>query len=251
MNNQDFNRLNLIYGLHSIIEAIKSGKTIEKILIKKSISSPLLAELRLLAKQHNIPIQYVPLDKLNKITKKNHQGAIAFVSPITFWDLEEVVTRAFEQGKMPLLVMLDRVTDVRNFGAIVRTAEGAGASGIIVPLKHSAQISGDAMKTSAGALNYLPIIREPKLTDAIVKLKQMGFQTVAATEKAEKYYFSVDFTLPTLIIMGSEDKGISPNILKIVDRSVKIPMLGKIESLNVAVAAGVILYEAVRQRLSQ
>ncbi len=250
MDSKLFDRPNLIYGLHSIIEAIRAGKSIEKILIKKQFNSNLLGQLTQLAKEHNIPVQFVPVNKLNKITKKNHQGAIAFVSPVSFWDLDEVVTRTFEQGRMPLLVMLDRVTDVRNFGAIVRTADSAGVSGIIVPLKNTAQISGDAMKTSAGALNYVPIIREPSLVDAVVKLKDYGFQIVAASEKADKYYFSVDFTLPTLIIMGAEDVGISPKLLKKSDQVVKIPMLGNVGSLNVSVAAGILIYEAVKQRIA-
>jgi 23S rRNA (guanosine2251-2'-O)-methyltransferase len=249
MTDKLFDRHYLIYGLHSIIEAIKSGQTIEKILIKKQFTSNLMSELRQLAKQHNIPIQYVPVDKLNRITKRNHQGAIAFISPVPFWDLEEIVTRDFEQGRMPLLVMLDRVTDVRNFGAIVRTAECAGLTGIIVPIKNSAQISGDAMKTSAGALNYVPIIRENNLADALVKLKNMGFQAIAASEKADKYYFEIDFTKPTVIIMGAEDTGISHKLLKISDQIVKIPILGHLDSLNVSVAAGILIYAAVEQRI--
>ncbi len=241
---------NLVYGIHAIVEAIKAGKTIEKILLKQKFTSPLLTELRDLAKQRNIPIQYVPLDKLNRITRANHQGAIAFISPIKFWELEEVVIREFEKGKMPLLVMLDRVTDVRNFGAIVRTAECAAATGIVVPLKNSAQISGDAMKTSAGALNYVPIIREKSLVDALVKLKQMGFQIVAATERGSQNYFDVDYTKPTVVVMGAEDTGISTKILRKSDYLVKIPVLGQIESLNVSVAAGIIIYEAVKQRIT-
>ena len=241
---------NLVYGIHAIIEAIKAGKTIEKILLKQKFTSPLLSQLRNYARERNIPIQYVPLNKLNRITKANHQGAVAFISPVKFWDLEEVVIRDFEKGKMPLLIMLDQITDVRNFGAIVRTAECAAASGIIVPLKNTAQISGDAMKTSAGALNYVPIIRENNLVDALVKLKQMGFQIIAATERGTQFYFEIDYTQPTVIIMGSEDTGISTKLLKKSDYLVKIPVLGQIESLNVSVAAGIIVYEAVKQRIT-
>ncbi len=240
---------NYIFGIHSIIEAIKAGKNIEKILLKQQFTSDLLAELRQLAREHNILIQYVPLNKLNKISKGRHQGAIALVSPIEFWNLEELVTQNFEKGKMPLVLMLDRVTDVRNFGAIVRTAECAGVTGIVVPMKNSAQISGDAMKTSAGALNYVPIVREKNLEDALTFLKTMGFQIVAATEKGSSYYFDIDFTKPTVIIMGAEDKGISVKLLKKADFEAKIPILGNVESLNVAVAASIFIYEAVEQRL--
>ncbi len=242
--------LNLVYGIHAIIEAILAGKSIEKILIKQQFSSELLTNLRKLAKEHNIPVQYVPVEKLDRLTRRNHQGAIAFVSPVIFWDLEELVTQEFEKGKMPLLVILDRVTDVRNFGAIVRTAESAGITGIVIPMKNTAQLSGDAMKTSAGALNYLPVVRENNLTSALYKLKDMGFQIVAASEKADKYYFAVDYTKPTAIIMGAEDTGISPKLLRLSDHMVKIPMKGRIESLNVSVAAGIIIYKAVEQRLT-
>jgi len=243
------NKFNLIYGIRAIIEAIEAGKYIEKILLKKQFTSPLLSTLRQLAKQHNIPIQYVPVEKLNRLVRGNHQGAVAFISPISFWNLEDLIFDSLQDGKIPLFVMLDRVTDVHNFGAIVRTADAAAVTGVIIPTKNTAQISGDAMKTSAGALNYVPIVRFEKLSKAIKILKDSGFQIVAASEKGEKFYYDIDFTLPTTIIMGAEDTGISPHLLREADEIVKIPMLGNIESLNVSNATAILLYKAVEQRI--
>ncbi len=237
-----------IYGIRAIIEAIESGKQIEKILLKKQFKSELLHTLRQIAKQHQIPIQQVPLEKLNKITRQNHQGAIAFISPVTFWDLDTLITAEYEKGKTPLFLILDRITDVHNFGAIIRTAECTQITGIIIPRKNTAQLSGGAMKTSAGALNYVPIVRTV-LNDAIDRLHQIGFQIVAATEKGNTTIYDVDFTLPTAIIMGSEEKGIAFDLIKKSDVLTKIPILGKIESLNVSVASAVFMYEAVRQRM--
>ena len=237
-----------IYGIRAIIEAIESGKQIEKILLKKQFKSELLNSLRQIAKFHQIPIQYVPIEKLNKITRQNHQGAIALVSPITFWKLDELISDTYDNGQTPLLLILDRITDVHNFGAIIRTAECTATTGIIIPKKNTAQLSGDAMKTSVGALNYVPIVRMI-LSDAVDRLHQLGFQTIAATEKADKTIYEVDFTLPTAIIMGSEEKGIAFDLLKKSDIQAKIPILGKIQSLNVSVASSLFMYEAVRQRL--
>ncbi len=236
-----------IYGIRAIIEAIESGKQIEKILLKKQFKSELLHTLRQIAKQHQIPIQQVPLEKLNKITRQNHQGAIALVSPITFWSLEDMVSNEYDKGRTPLILILDRVTDVHNFGAIVRTAECTQTSGIIIPRKNTAQLSGDAMKTSAGALNYVPIVRMI-LSEAVDRLHEMGFQIVAATEKGNQTIYDVDFTIPTAIIMGSEEKGIAFELLRKSDVLAQIPILGKIQSLNVSVASAIFMYEAVRQR---
>ncbi len=236
-----------IYGIRAIIEAIESGKQIEKILLKKQFKSELLNKLRQIAKKHQIPIQLVPVEKLNKITRQNHQGAVALISPISFWSLEDLVSAEYDKGKTPLILILDRITDVHNFGAIVRTAECTQTSGIIIPRKNTAQLSGDAMKTSAGALNYVPIVREV-LTDAIDKLHHMGFQIIAATEKGEHIIYETDMTIPTAIIMGSEEKGIAFDLLRKSDILAKIPIMGKIQSLNVSVASAVFLYEALRQR---
>ncbi len=236
-----------IYGIRTIIEAIESGKQIEKILLKKQFKSELLASLRQIAKRNQIPIQYVPVEKLNKITHQNHQGALAFVSPITFWPLDELVTSEYEKGLTPFLIVLDRVTDVHNFGAIVRTAECTQVTGIVIPRKNTAQLGGDAMKTSAGALNYVPIVRSV-LSEALDQLHEMGFQIVAATEKGDHTIYEVDLTIPTALIMGSEEKGIAFELLKKSDVWAQIPVLGKIESLNVSVASAIFMYEAVRQR---
>ncbi len=239
----------IIYGIHAIIEAINSGKSIEKIILKQNFKSQLIQQLRNLATKNNIPIQYVPQEKINALFPyRSHQGAYAIISPIKFWDFDELVTRIYENGQNPLLIMLDRVTDVRNFGAIVRTAECAGANAVIIPTKHTAQISGDAFKTSAGALYHLPIVRSAKLLEIIKKAKLYGIQIIAATEKTDNLIYNIDFTKPSLIIMGSEATGISPNLLKTADTHAKIPQFGKIESLNVSVAAALFIYEAVRQR---
>ena len=240
---------NYIFGIRAIIEAIEAGRHIEKILLRKDAKSELLFQLRKLAAEKFIPIQYVPNDKLNAITKKNHQGAIAFVSPVTFWSIDEVISRVYEQGKVPFIFILDKVTDVRNFGAIVRSAECSGVDAIVIPTKNTAKLSGDAMKTSAGALNYVPIVRHDSLGKIVDYLKDAGFQIVAASEKASQYYFDLDFTVPTAVIMGSEEKGISPHLLRKSDFIAKIPIQGKIESLNVSVAAALFMYEAVRQRI--
>ncbi len=245
MNNPE-----IVYGIRAIIEVIESGKQVEKILLKKQFKSELLKQLRQLAHQHGIPVQYVPVEKLNKITRQNHQGAIAFVSPIIFWELDDLISQTYEKGQIPLIIILDRVTDVHNFGAILRTAECTGATGVIIPLKNTAQISGGAMKTSAGALNYIPIVRMP-LNKAVDDLKTMGFRILAASEKGTSYIYEKDMTAATAIIMGSEEKGISTELMKKAHDLVKIPILGRIESLNVSVAASIFLYEAMRQRIEK
>ena len=237
-----------IYGIRAILEAIESGTQIEKILLKKHSKSNIFYKLRQIAKKYQIPVQYVPIEKLNKITRQNHQGAIAYISPISFWNIDELISNIFDKGQIPIFLILDRITDVHNFGAIVRTAECSGISGIIVPRKNTALISSDAMKTSAGALNYVPIVKMI-LSEAVDKLHQAGFQIIAATEKAKQNFYEIDFTVPSAIIMGSEEKGISFELLKKSDFHAKIPIIGKIESLNVSVASALFMYEALRQRL--
>ncbi|MDA3778619.1 MAG: 23S rRNA (guanosine(2251)-2'-O)-methyltransferase RlmB [Bacteroidales bacterium] len=238
-----------IFGIRAIIEAIKSGRTIEKLLVKKELQGELFQELSSLARKENIPMQYVPYQKINKITRKNHQGVIAYISPIEFQDIENILPGLFEQGKNPLLLILDQISDVRNFGAITRTAECANINAIIVPTKGSAQISSDAIKTSAGALLKIPVCRTDKLQETVKQLAASGIQIVAASEKSEELYSDIDYSKPTAIVMGSEDRGVSSEILKISDHLAKIPILGEIDSLNVSVASSVIMYEAVRQRL--
>jgi len=240
---------NLVYGIHPLIETIKAGKEIDKVFIQKGLHGEQSAELFALLRECDIHYQHVPIEKLNRITRKNHQGVLAFVSAITYQPIEEIVQSLFEKGKNPLILILDRVTDVRNFGAIARTAECAGVHAILVPLMGSAQMNADAMKTSAGALNNIPVSRSRNLNESIDFLKNSGLQIVAATEKTEQNYYAVDFSLPTAIIMGSEEDGVSPAYIKKCNHKVMIPMQGSTESLNVSVAAGILIYEAVKQRI--
>jgi 23S rRNA (guanosine2251-2'-O)-methyltransferase len=241
-NTKDF-----IFGIHPVLEAIKAEKSIEKLLIQKGSTNA--TDLMFKAREANIPFQIVPPEKLSKLTKKNHQGVIAFIANIIYGDYHNIVSDAFEKGETPLILILDKVTDVRNFGAICRTAECAGLHAVIIPDKGSARINSDAVKTSAGALNYIPVCREHNLKTVINDLKEYGLQVVACTEKTEKFVFELDLKVPTAIIMGSEEEGISPEYIKLSTEKAKIPMFGKIGSLNVGVAASVIIYEAIRQRL--
>lgn len=243
MTNSDY-----IFGIRAVIEAIKAGKTIDKIMVKKGTNGELFQELSVLLKEERINYQIVPEQKLNRITRKNHQGVIAFISPVPFYNFDEIITRTYESGETPFILYLDQVTDVRNFGAIVRSAECAGVHAIIVPEKGSAQLNADAVKTSAGALHYVPIckIRNPKGT--LRNLQENGLRIFAATEKAVESYSKSDYSVPTVIVMGSEESGISPEIMEISDELIMIPTFGKIESLNVSVAAGVLLFEVVKQR---
>jgi 23S rRNA (guanosine2251-2'-O)-methyltransferase len=238
----------MIFGVRAVIEAIEAGKDIDKILVKKDIQSELSKELFAALKGKLIPVQRVPVERINRITRKNHQGVVAFISAITYQKVEDVVPFLFEQGKNPLLVMLDGLTDVRNFGAIARTCECAGVDAVIIHAKNSVSVNADAMKTSAGALHTLPVCREQSLTTAIRFLKDSGFKIVAATEKGDYDYTKANYTDPVCIIMGAEDTGVPYDHLALCDEWIKIPMRGKIESLNVSVAAGVLIYEAVKQR---
>lgn len=238
-----------VFGIRAVIEAIESGKEIESLMIQKGISGDLFRELRKLIDQYDIKYQYVPIEKLNRICKGNHQGVFAFISPISFHKVEDLIPFIFENGETPLLLVLDRITDVRNFGAIARTAECAGVHGIVVPMRESAAIHSDSIKTSAGALFRIPVCRVSNLKKTIEYMQESGLQVVACTEKNDDSIYTTDFSTPTAIVMGSEEDGISNDILRIVDRYAKIPLLGEIESLNVSVATGVILYEAYRQRM--
>jgi 23S rRNA (guanosine2251-2'-O)-methyltransferase len=238
----------IVFGIHPIQEAILADKEIERVLVQRGLRSPALAELLKICADRNIPFSQVPPEKLDRITRKAHQGVIAFITAVSYASLDHIVSQAFQEGKNCLLVMLDRITDVRNFGAIVRSAECAGVNAIIIPDKGGARLGGDAYKTSAGALSIMPICREPNLYNSIKYLKNSGLQVVACTEKAADLIYQADFSLPTVILMGSEEDGIQKEYLKLADYLVKIPMFGSISSLNVSVATGVILYEAVRQR---
>ncbi|MEG1837968.1 MAG: 23S rRNA (guanosine(2251)-2'-O)-methyltransferase RlmB [Bacteroidaceae bacterium] len=238
----------MIFGIRAVIEAVQAGKEIEKILVKKDIQSDLSKELFAALKGALIPVQRVPVERINKVTTKNHQGVLAFVSAITYQKVEDVVPFLFEEGKTPLFVMLDGVTDVRNFGAIARTCDCAGVDAIIIPAKNSVSVNADAIKTSAGALHTLPVCKEQSLTQAIKFLKNSGFKIVAATEKGDYDYTKANYQDPVCIIMGAEDTGVSYDHLALCDEWIKIPLYGNIESLNVSVAAGILIYEAVKQR---
>lgn len=239
---------NYIFGLRPVIEAIESGKEIEKIFLQTNLTSAVAKDLQRLLREHNILFQYVPIEKLNRITRKNHQGVIAYLSEITYQKIEDILPFLFEQGKIALLLLLDEITDVRNMGAVVRTAECAGADAVIIPQKGSALINAEGMKASAGALNIVPVCREKSLADTIRFLQTSGVQVLACNEKTETPYTDIDLTVPTAFIMGSEGRGISGELLSLCDKQVKIPLMGKIDSLNVSVSAGVVLFEAVRQR---
>lgn len=237
----------MIFGIRAIIEAINSGKTIEKVYIQKGLSGQLFSELNSLIKKHAISNSYVPVEKLNSLSKnQNHQGVVAKASEIEFQDLETVIANT---KNIPLYLLLDRITDVRNFGAILRTAECSGVAAVIIPTQGSASLNADAIKTSAGAAFKIPICKVNHLLDAIYILQAEGIQIVSITEKTDDSIYTIDFKKPTALVMGSEHKGISNAILKVSDAKGKLPLLGEIESLNVSVACGIALYEVVRQRM--
>ena len=239
----------LLYGIHTVTEALRSGQQIEKIWVSKTSQNERIQSLKTLAEQKKVPIQFVPIEKINTLTTTgNHQGVIAQVSEIIYQPLEEILIQIQEKGETPLLLLLDGITDVRNIGAIVRTAECMGANAVILPTSGSASLNADAVKVSAGALMHLPICRENHTLDAIYLLQSYGIQTVACTEKAQETLFSEDLTGPVCLIFGSEEKGISQSVLKIADKKIKIPMKGKIASLNVSVSVGMITSEVIRQR---
>jgi 23S rRNA (guanosine2251-2'-O)-methyltransferase len=237
-----------IFGFHPVAEAINSGREINKILLRKGMKGENINDLFQKIRDMGIPYQFVPVEKLNRITRSNHQGIIAQLSLIEYKSLEEMVQRTWEDGRDPFILVLDRVTDVRNFGAIARTAECAGVDAIVVPERESVAVTADAIKTSAGALNRIAVSRCKNLLETIQYLKESGMKIIAATEKAEQLYFKNDLTGPVALIMGAEDTGIHPEILKLTDAKLKIPLSGSIESLNVSVACGIILFEVVRQR---
>ena len=238
----------MIFGVRAVIEAIEAGKDIDKILIKKDIQSELSKELFAAVKGTKIPVQRVPIERLNRITRGNHQGVIAYTSAVSYQQVEQIVPLLYEAGKMPFLVMLDGLTDVRNFGAIARTCECAGVDGIIIPMHGSVTANADAIKTSAGALHKIPVCREQNLTNTLHYLKDSGFHLVAATEKGDYNFTKGEYDKPLCLIMGAEDKGVAYEHLALCDEWVKIPMKGTIESLNVSVAAGILIYEVIRQR---
>lgn len=238
----------LIFGIRAIIEAIQAGKEIDKVFVQKDISGELMKDLMKVMKRSNINFTYVPIEKLNRLTINNHQGAVATISPISFIDLEHLIESTLKSNQVPLFLVLDQISDARNFGAIIRTAECTGVNGIIVQKSGAAPVNGDTVKTSAGAVFNIPICKVEHIKDVVFYLQGSGIQTVAATEKTEDSIYDIDLKIATAIIMGSEERGINPSVLKIVDQKAKLPMFGNIGSLNVSVACGAFLYEAVRQR---
>lgn len=237
-----------IFGLRAIIEAIEAGKAVDKVFLQKGLRGALFTELETLLRKEGISSSYVPVERLNRFTQKNHQGAIAQISPVDFHDLDALTISIFEKGETPLFIILDQVTDVRNFGAIIRTAACTGVHGIIISKQGSAPINGDTVKTSAGGVFTVPICKVDHIKDAIYYLQSSGIEVFAASEKTDNTIFDVNLDKPVAVIMGSEGKGVSSGILKIVDHKAKLPMQGSISSLNVSVACGAILYEIVRQR---
>ena len=238
-----------IFGIRAVIEAIQNNETIDKIFIQKGLSGQLFQELQQKTKSGDYNISYVPVEKLNRLVKGNHQGVVAKISPVEFADLETVVEGALQKEKAPLFLLLDQVDDVRNFGAMIRTAECCGVDGIIIPKKGGAPVTADTVKTSAGAIFKIPLIKVDHIKDAIFYMQGSGIKVVAATEKTEDLLYSVDMNQPLALVMGNEGKGISDSVLKLVDEKAKLPMQGSIGSLNVSVACGAFLYEVVRQRL--
>ncbi|AEM69740.1 RNA methyltransferase, TrmH family, group 3 [Allomuricauda ruestringensis DSM 13258] len=237
-----------IYGIRAVMEAINAEQPINKIFIQKGLKGELYKELESSVRKNGLSLSYVPVEKLNRLTRNNHQGVVAQISPVQFHQFEELVEQVLSKEQLPLFLMLDGVSDVRNFGAIIRTAECCGVHGIIIPKNGAAPITDDTVKTSAGAAFNVPIAKVDHLKDAIFYLQSSGIVITGATEKAKDEIYGVDFNQPTAIIMGSEEKGISPSTLNIIDHQAKLPLLGKIGSLNVSVACGVFLYEVVRQR---
>ena len=242
------NRSNYIFGIRAILEAIEAGRDIDKVLIRTDLNGDLAQELLRAVKQNNILFQRVPVEKLNRITQKNHQGAIATLSPVAYHSIANLLPSLYEEGKMPFIMVLDGLTDTRNFGAIARTASCAGVDAIVIPERNSVSVTPDAVKTSAGALMSIPVCREKNILQAVRELQSNGVKVIGASEKASANYTLVEMNVPVAIVMGAEDTGISNDVLRQCDELAAIPIFGPIGSLNVSVAAGLMMYEAVRQR---
>ena len=240
----------VVFGIRAVIEAIESGKQVDKVLMKKDLGGELARELLSVTREYNVPVQRVPVERINKVTRKNHQGVIAFMAAVDYYHVDDIVPALYDEGINPLVVVLAGVTDVRNFGAIARTCECAGVNCIVIPERNSVSVNADAVKTSAGALNYLPVCRERNLVKAVQYLRDSGFKVMGASEKTDLNYTKADFTGPVAIVLGAEDTGISTDVLKLCDTLVAIPEFGQINSLNVSVAGGIMIYEVVRQRLN-
>ena len=239
---------NLIFGIRPVVEAIEAGREIEKLYIRKGAEGQLMTELRDLCLRHRVHVQEVPVEKLNRLVRGNHQGVVAQIAAIAYVQLDDILERV-PDDETPLVVVFDGVTDVRNFGAIARSAECAGAHGLIAPLKNSAPVNAEAIRASAGALTTIPVCRVGSIRNTIKTLQAEGFQVVAATEKSRKLLYDADLRRPTALVMGAEETGISNEVLKLCDERLAIPLIGRIESLNVSAAAAVMLFEVVRQRI--
>ncbi|MFM7218307.1 MAG: 23S rRNA (guanosine(2251)-2'-O)-methyltransferase RlmB [Bacteroidota bacterium] len=241
----------MVYGIHPVLEAIRAGKEIDRVFIHRGARGEGILQVKQLLRDNGIAWQEVPIERLERFTRKNHQDVVAFTSPVTYQPLEEIIPSLFERGVTPLILLLDRITDVRNFGAIARSAECAGVHAIILPQKGSVTVTSDAIRTSAGALNRIPVCRVRDLRQAAFYLRDSGIRIVAATEKAKDHHFEADLAGPLCIVMGSEEDGISNEMLRVCDQLLRIPMHGSVGSLNVSVAAGILLFEAVRQRMKE
>ena len=239
-----------IYGIHAVLEALEAGKDIDKIFLSKTLNDETAKEIMDSARQLGVPVQRVPVQKIDRITRRNHQGVLAMMAAVTYYRVEDLVPQLFDEGQNPFIIVLDGVTDVRNFGAVARTCECAGVSAIVIPDRESVSVNADAVKTSAGALNYLPVCREHNLVSAVKLLRDSGFRIVGTSDKSQIPYTQGNYTGPVAIVLGAEDKGISPEIMKLCDTQVMIPEFGHINSLNVSVAGGIMIYEVVRQRLN-
>ncbi len=239
---------NFIVGIHPVTEALESDKNIEKVMFRQGMEGPQFRVLLDQLRDKGIQVQFAPQERLNRLTKANHQGVIAFLPQIEYVTLDKFTISEKERDALPLVLILDGISDVRNFGAIARSAECAGAHGIILPAKGSASVNADSIKTSAGALLRIPVCKVSNVREAIFFLKAGGYTIFSSTERAESTIYQANFKVPTAIILGSEDRGVSRSALELSDHHVRIPMAGQISSLNVSAAASVILFEILRQR---
>lgn len=243
-------KTDLVYGTRAVMEAARSGRQIEKVFLQAGVTNDLMKELVQTLKDQKIPFSWVPAEKLNRLTSKNHQGAVGYLSAVQYATLQQVIDHAYSEGRTPFMLLLDRITDVRNFGAVARTCECAGIDALVIEEKGNAPVTSDAVKTSAGALHHLPVCRVKSMKQTLKELRDNGIQVVACTEKASDDIYAADLSGPTALLLGSEEDGIAEPLLNAADRLVKIPMKGKIASLNVSVAAGIAVYESVRQKLA-
>ena len=238
---------NMIFGIHPLLEALEAGREIDKVMMRRGLRTEESARILALSRERSVPVQFVPEERLGRLTQRQHQGVIAFISEIEYTPLEELVARVYEEGRAPFIVLLDGLTDVRNFGAIARTAECAGVDALVIPERGSVSVTADAVKTSAGALHRIPVCRVSSIAAAVGLLQSSGVRVVAALEKAEECYTETALQLPLGLVMGAEDHGVSTDVLRMADSITRIPQVGAIGSLNVSVAAGILIYEAVRQ----